>query len=78
MNGGIMQMTDAWGDLPPHWMVYFSVKDIDEAAARVRALGGIVHVEKSDVGTGSFLVMSDPAGAVCSLIQLNAPDPWVE
>jgi predicted enzyme related to lactoylglutathione lyase len=78
MNGGIMQMTDAWGDLPPHWMVYFSVKDIDEAAARVRALGGIVHVEKSDTGTGSFLVMSDPAGAVCSLIQLNAPDPWVE
>lgn len=79
INGGIMQMTDEWGDIPPHWMVYFTVADIDAAVAQVKELGGSVNGEIIDAGeVGRMAVVSDPTGAVCSFIQTGQPDPWIE
>ena len=26
---GVLQMTQEWGDMPPHWMPYFAVANID-------------------------------------------------
>lgn len=76
-NGGMMQMTEEWSDLPPHWMVYFSVADIDDAVAKVGALGGRVHVPVTEIeGTGRFAVVADPQGAVFTIIQSDAPQPW--
>lgn len=77
MNGGMIEMNEEWGDLPPHWMVYFSVKDIEAATEKVKALGGQVNTPISDApGTGRFAVISDPAGAHSTLIQLEQPQPW--
>lgn len=79
LNGGILQMSEEWGDMPPVWMLYFSVKNIDEAAAKVTELGGRLHTAIMDApGTGRFAVIADPQGAVSTLIQLEQPQPWNE
>lgn len=72
-NGGIMQMTPAWGDIPPHWMVYFAVADVDAMVARVTELGGKVHVPPFDIPVGRMSVVSDPQGAVFTVAKLNVP-----
>jgi hypothetical protein len=78
-NGGIMQMDERWGDAPPHWMVYFTVADIDQTVAKVPGLGGKVHVPVTPAGTiGRFSVVGDPTGAVCTFIQLTEPEIWIE
>ena len=76
-NGGAMQMDASWGDMPPVWTAYFSVADIDATIAKVEPNGGKVIVGKTDAGgIGTFAVVADPTGAVCSFIQLKEPLPW--
>lgn len=61
--GGMLQMTEEWGEIPPHWRVYFAVGDCDASAAKVRELGGAVHVDPTDIpDVGRFAVASDPQG----------------
>jgi predicted enzyme related to lactoylglutathione lyase len=51
--------------VPPHWLVYFAVKNTDEAADRVKELGGSVNMAPMDIpGMGRFAVVADPQGAV--------------
>ena len=78
-NAGMMPIRDEWGEMPPHWMAYFAVADIEAATDKVEKLGGKVHsrlIDMGDVGRGS--VIADPAGAVLTIIQINKPDPWIE
>ena len=72
MQAGVLQMDAAWGELPPHWMVYFAVDDADAAAAQVRALGGTVHHGPFDTPYGRIAVVSDPQGGTFSLMQPSA------
>lgn len=77
MNGGMMEMDDTWGDVPPNWMVYFSVPDIEATVKKAEELGGKVHVPPTDAGsTGRFSVIADPTGAVFTAMQLNQVDTW--
>ena len=70
-GGGMLQMTREWGNIPPHWMLYFSVPSCDTSAEQVRELAGGVKAPPNDIpGVGRFAVVSDPQGAVFSLIQL--------
>ncbi len=79
MNGGIIQMGDEWGDMPPAWSVYFSVADIEATIEKAQANGGTIVMPKTEApGTGHFAVIADPAGAVATYMQLNEPDPWTE
>lgn len=78
LNGGIIEMNEQWEGMPPHWMIYFGVADTDAACDRVKKLGGQVHVPPTDIPAGRFAVISDPAGAVMTIMKLNNPDPWVE
>lgn len=71
--GGIIEMTEEWGDLPPHWMVYFAVDDADATAAKATELGGSVQVPPTDIPPGRFSVIGDGAGAHFSVIRLAAP-----
>jgi uncharacterized protein len=69
--GGMIQMNEEWPEeVPPHWMVYFAVDDIDAAAGRVEELGGKVAVAPTDTPAGRFAVVNDPHGAVFSIIRL--------
>ena len=78
-NGGILQMDDSWGDVPPNWMVYFNISDLDAAIQKVEKLGGKIHVPKTEApGVGPFSVIADPAGGVVTIMQANEPQPWEE
>jgi predicted enzyme related to lactoylglutathione lyase len=67
---GMVQMNEAWpAEVPPHWMIYFTVEDCDAAAAKVEELGGSVGVPPSDIPFGRFAVVSDPSGAYFSVMR---------
>ena len=48
---GMMGITPEMGDLKPHWGVYFTVKDVDEAAKEAVKLGGKIMVPPTDIPT---------------------------
>lgn len=75
MNAGMLEMTDEWGDIPPHWMVYFAVADCDASAEKAKSLGATVQVEPMDIPpVGRFAVIQDPQGAHFTIIKLNNPE----
>lgn len=67
---GILQMDENWEGIPPHWMPYFAIDNTDAAVKRAVAAGGQVRVEPFDMPHGRMAVVSDPAGAVFSIVQL--------
>lgn len=68
---GMLQMTSEWGATPSHWMMYFMVGDVDRTAALAERLGGSVPVPPSDIPpVGRFAVVSDPQGALFSIVQI--------
>jgi uncharacterized protein len=70
--GGIFKMGPEHGGMPPHWMAYVAVDDVDETARRVSELGGKVCVPPTDIpNVGRFSVINDPAGAAISIITLK-------
>jgi uncharacterized protein len=71
--GGMLEMTEQWGELPAHWMAYFAVADTDEAARRAAEVGGEVGVPPTDTPYGRMAVLRDPTGAVFSVIKPTQP-----
>ncbi len=70
--GGMMAMTEEWGDMPAHWMLYFTVENCDEKAELVTQLGGKVCVPPTDIANvGRFAVINDPDGGFFSIIELR-------
>jgi uncharacterized protein len=68
--GGIMRMTDEWGDAPPGWFCYFWVEDCDRSVAELKQLGGSACTEPWDIqGVGRIAACSDPQGARFYLIK---------
>jgi predicted enzyme related to lactoylglutathione lyase len=56
--------------LPPQWLIYITVDDLDRRIARCRELGGeVLAGPKAMGGHGRFCVIRDPAGAVAALIE---------
>ena len=55
--------------LPPVWVVYFTVADIDQSLESVRRLGGEVLNGPRSMGKARYAVVRDPAGAACALFQ---------
>ncbi len=73
LKGGLFRKDASMGEIPTHWMTYFSVADCDAGAERAKALGAEVVVPPTDLPTvGRFSVLRDPAGAVFSIITLTA------
>ena len=62
---GVLQITDDMGPVPPHWMVYYGVDDVDAAATKVESPGGSVEVPSADIPEiGRFAGLKDPQGAM--------------
>lgn len=73
--GGMMQMNASRPDqVPPHWMVYFTVEDCDASATLAQQLGGTVVVEPIDIPLGRFATLNDPHSAAFSIMQFTT-DP---
>ncbi len=76
MAGGMLAITPEMGDLVPNWAVYFGVEDLHATIARAQAADGSVLVPASSLGElGSFAVLSDPTGAVFTVMQATYYDP---
>jgi predicted enzyme related to lactoylglutathione lyase len=60
--GGCMKRPEG-APMPPMWLGYVGVDDVDECVAGIRAAGGQVHMEPQDIpGVGRFAFVADPQG----------------
>ena len=71
-RGGMIEMDESWGDMAPHFMVYFRVEDCGATAGQASELGGEVHVQPVDIPPGQFAVIGDPLGSVFSVMSMHA------
>lgn len=56
--------------VPPHWLPYVAVGDVDKAIARARKLGARIPMSPEDIpGVGRFAVLEDPTGARLALLR---------
>jgi len=70
--GGMMQIQPHMGPMPPNWGIYIAVDDCDGTAQKAISLGGRQYVPPTDIpNVGRFAMLSDPQGAVFSIIKLN-------
>jgi len=69
--GGMMQMDDPeFAGIPPHWLSYILVENVDATTQRAVQLGGTIKVPPEDVpDIGRFSIIQDPTGAVIALFQ---------
>lgn len=62
--------------VPPHWIAYVRVEDVDAILPRLVAAGGTVHRAPEDIpGIGRFAVVADLHGAAFCLFRESAPAP---
>jgi uncharacterized protein len=74
MIGGMMAPPPDAGPLPTMWGPYITVASADETAKTCLALGGTVLAGPMDIaGTGRFVVLQDPQGAVFNAMAYEAP-----
>jgi uncharacterized protein len=65
---GICHARGVNADLPPQWLIYITVEDLEKSMARCVERGGrILAGPKSMGGQGRYGVIQDPAGAVAAL-----------
>jgi predicted enzyme related to lactoylglutathione lyase len=67
--GGMMADPPEAQGAPTAWGSYVTVDDVDKQIGRVEALGGKVIMQPRDIpNVGRFSVISDPQGAMLTLI----------
>lgn len=70
MVAGLMEKPAPMAQVPPNWLIYFGVTDVDKTAADITAAGGSIFREPADIpGTGRFAVVSDPQGTAFGILQ---------
>lgn len=77
---GIFRLNDEMRStgVPPNWMPYVEVNDVDASAAKAKSLGATITVGPDDIpGTGRFAVVQDPQGAVFGIYKsTNQSNAW--
>jgi len=70
--GGMMEIQEEWGEMPPTWFVYFAVNDCDATVEEAKSLGGEVVNPPMDIeGVGRIAFIKDSQDAVFAIIQLS-------
>jgi len=60
---------------PPHWLAHVVVANVDEAAEKVKRIGGTVVRPPQDIPeVGRFAVVADPHGATISIFASSRDD----
>ncbi|MDF1799135.1 MAG: VOC family protein [Planctomycetota bacterium] len=65
--GGVCHARGGNRGIPPQWLLYVRVADLDASVAAATARGGEVLHGPRSMGNGSMAVVRDPAGAVLGL-----------
>ena len=56
--------------IPPHWLAYVNVDNVDAAASRVTSLGGkVMHGPEQIPDVGRFAIIADPLGAMLAIFK---------
>ena len=59
--------------VPPHWLSYVGVEDVDAATEKARSLGGTCVLDPLDImDKGRMSVIQDPTGSVFAMWQAKA------
>lgn len=67
---GMMPISPEMGPIPPHWLAYFLVDDLDATLARATGLGAVEVLSTTPLPGGSrFAVYADPQGAHLGIYQ---------
>lgn len=69
---GICHARGGNADLPPTWLLYVVVPDLDAALAEAEARGGERIIGVREMGPDRMAVIRDPAGAALALYQSGA------
>lgn len=71
---GICRARGENADVPPVWMVYIVLADLDDAMRRSESHGGkILRAPKGAGGESRFCVIPDPAVAIAALYESRPP-----
>jgi len=68
--GGIPPAAHRQPGVPPHWMAYFLVDDVDATANKAKEMGAKLHLPPMSMeGVGRMSVIADPQGAVFAIFK---------
>lgn len=67
--GGICHARGENANIPPQWMIYITVDDVETSVNRCLELGGSIVDGPRMIGRQKFCIIKDPAGAVAALIE---------
>lgn len=73
LNGGMLPTPKGQEkNIPPHWISYIYVENLDEMVKKAQNLGASVKVPVTAAGDmGRFAIIADPTGAAIGLWQSN-------
>ena len=66
---GMIEIQPHWGEVPPHWSVYFYVDDVDASFERAQELGAEVVVPVMPANNVRFAFLKDPQGVYFGIVQ---------
>ena len=66
---GICHSRGANANIPPQWIAYMLVPDLEASLVQVQEGGGKILVGPRAQGNSRFAIIQDPAGATCGLYQ---------
>ncbi len=66
---GVCHALGTNADIPPQWLMYVVVEDLDKSLEEVKARGGEIAAPTRGLAGGKMAVIRDPAGAVIALWQ---------
>lgn len=76
--GGMYEMNDEMcggREMPPHFMSYIAVENVDETASKAFELGATIINPPTDIPkVGRFCIIQDPTGGVFSVLTLSSEE----
>ena len=73
--GGLMK-TPGGAPMPPAWLGYVGVDNVDKMVASIRDVGGSVHYGPDDIpNVGRFAFVADPQGASFYIMRGSSDEP---
>ena len=70
---GLMRIAPEMVNTRPHWAIYYTVNDADEAAREAVQLDAKLHVPLQDIpGVGRYCGITSPQGVLFQVIQYSA------